>query len=395
MKIAIFTETYLPQTSAVETQVLLLAQSLIRLGHEVLVVSTDVESEECYLEQHTLFGPAKPSDTIYGQTGQRTKLNRLKEFIDDFDPDVIHLFTFCSVGGLGLKYALSHDLPLITTVQSTHDISEGFYGRGVRRLLGKRLCQSTYRKALAFSDLVTSPSQKILRKIRPLCKHRQLTVSPLCVDTEQLREKAPEGEKTEAIRRRLGITGKTGVLFVGTLGKDNGVDTLLDHWAALCKGQNKLHLAIVGTGPQFDELKNKANLLGISTRVTFAGEVPREQIPLCYQVCSAFFSASESDAMKAAPLEAIVSGLPVILPKNSACAELLVDGVNGFAYDPETDIEKILHNFASLSPEKEAAMKKLVARTMGNLTLEEQAKSFLSFYALTQKHHYKTAEKLE
>ena len=40
-------------------------------------------------------------------------------------------------------------------------------------------------------------------------------------------------------------------------------------------------------------------------------------------------------------------------------------------------------------------MKKLVARTMGNLTLEEQAKSFLSFYALTQKHHYKTAEKLE
>ena len=93
MKIAIFTETYLPQTSAVETQVLLLAQSLIRLGHEVLVVSTDVESEECYLEQHTLFGPAKPSDTIYGQTGQRTKLNRLKEFIDDFDPDVIHLFT--------------------------------------------------------------------------------------------------------------------------------------------------------------------------------------------------------------------------------------------------------------------------------------------------------------
>ena len=72
-----------------------------------------------------------------------------------------------------------------------------------------------------------------------------------------------------------------------------------------------------------------------------------------------------------------------------------MDGVNGFAYDSETDIEKILRNFASLSPEKEAAMKKLVARTMGDLTLEEQAKSFLSFYALTQKHHYKTAEKLE
>lgn len=395
MKIAIFTETYLPQTCAVETQVLLLARSLIRMGQEVLVVSTDVESDECYLEQHTLFGPAKPADTIYGQTGQRTKLNRLKDFIDDFDPDIIHLFTFCSVGSLGLKYALSHDLPLITTVQSTHDVSEGFYGKGIRRMIGKRLCESTYRKALAFSDLVTSPSQKILHKIRPLCKHRQLTVSPLCIDTELLRKKETEDSNYAAISRRLGITGKTGVLFVGTIGKDNGVDTLLDRWASVCKNLPKLHLAIVGTGPEYDEMKSKANLLGISSHVTFAGELEREKIPLCYQVCSVFFSASESDAMKAAPLEAIVSGLPVILPKSSACAEVLVEGVNGFTYDAETNLEKILQNFVSIPPEKEAAMKKLVARTMSGLTLEEQTKSFLNYYALTQKHHYKTAEKLE
>lgn len=395
MKIAIFTETYLPQTSAVETQVLLLAQSLIRLGQEVLVVSTDVESEECYLEQHALFAPAKPAKTVYGQTGQRAQLNRLKDFIDDFNPDVIHLFTFCAVGNLGLKYALSHDLPLITTVQSTHDVSEGFYGRGLRRVLNQRLCKNTYQKALAFSDLVTSPSQMILKKVRSLCKHRRQSVSPLCVDTERLRRKEPEGKETETMRRRLGITGKTGILFVGTLGKDNRVDLLLEHWAAICKGESRLHLAIVGSGPQLEELKNKAQLLGISSRVTFAGELPREQIPLCYQVCSAFFGASNSDAMKAAPLEAIVSGLPVILPKDCACAELLVEGVNGFSYDGETDLNKILHKFASLSPEKEAAMKKLVARTVAELTLQEQAKSFCSFYSLTQKHHYKIAEKLE
>lgn len=395
MKIAIFTETYLPQTSAVETQVLLLAQTLIQLGQEVLVVSTDVESDECYLEQHTLFGPAKPTQSIYGQNGKRTKLNLLKDFIDDFDPDVIHLFTFCSVGSLGLKYALSHDLPLITTVQNTHDVNEGFYGKGLRRLWNKKLCQNTYQKALAFSDLVTSPSQKILHKIRPLCKHQQLTVSPLCVDTELFRKRDPQDKDIDSIRRLLGITGKIGVLFVGTLGKDNQVDLLLEYWAKLSKEQNRLHLSIVGTGPELEELKQKANLLGISSRVTFAGDIPREKIHLCYQVCTAFFSASDSNAMKAAPMEAIVSGLPVILPKESVGAELLVEGVNGFSYESAEEVGTILKNFALLSPEKEAAMKKLVARTLETVTLEEQAKSFLQCYTLTQKHHYKKAADLE
>ena len=395
MKIAIFTETYLPQSSAVETQVLLLAQSLLRLGHEVLVVSSDVESDECYLEQNAAFCPAKLAPTIYGQSGKRTKLNQLKRFIQEFDPDVIHLFTFCEIGGLGLKYALAHDLPLLTTVQNTHDISAGFYGRKVTRLLSQKACQSNYRKALAFSDLVTSPSQKILRKIRPLCKHKQMMLSPLCVDTELFRNAVSNGKEADSVRRRLGINGKTGILFVGTLGKDNQIDQLLEHWAKLSKEQSKLHLSIVGGGPELEDLKSRANLLGISSRVTFTGEMTREQIAICYRLCSAFLSASDSDAVKAAPLEAILSGLPVILPKNSAGAELLTEGVNGFTYDEETDIGGILKHFAGLDTEKEELLRKLVSGTLDNLTLEGQAKQFVQCYALSQKHHYKKAADLE
>lgn len=395
MKIAIFTETYLPQSSAVETQVLLLAQSLIRLGHEVLVVSSDVESDECYLEQNAAFCPAKLAPTVYGQSGKRSKLNHLKDFVDEFDPDIIHLFTFCEIGGLGLKYALSHDLPLITTVQNIHDISEGFYGKRLMGLLSKKACQSNYRRALAFSDLVTSPSQKILRKIRPLCKHKQMMTSPLCVDTELFRKAPSLGKEVDSVRRRLGVNGKTGILFVGTLGKDNQVDTLLEQWAKLSKEQIKLHLSIVGSGPELEELKSRANLLGISSRVTFTGEMSREQIAICYRLCSVFFSASDSDAVKAAPIEAILSGLPVIVPKSSATAELLTEGVNGFSYDEETDIIGLLKKFSGLDTEKEALLRKLVAGTMEKLTLEEQTGQFVQCYALSQKHHYKKAADLE
>ena len=122
MKVAIFTETYLPQTSAVETQVFILAKSLKKMGHDVLVVTSDMESDECYSEQDALFCPARPARNVYGQKAKQRKLSRLKERLDEFNPDVIHLFTFWQVGGLGLKYALAHDLPLMTTGPQTEPL---------------------------------------------------------------------------------------------------------------------------------------------------------------------------------------------------------------------------------------------------------------------------------
>ena len=54
MKIAIFCESYLAQTNSVETHVSILASGLKKLGHEVLVVTSDLETEECYEEQGVL-----------------------------------------------------------------------------------------------------------------------------------------------------------------------------------------------------------------------------------------------------------------------------------------------------------------------------------------------------
>ena len=43
MRIALFTETYLPHVNGVVTHVKILREGLIQLGHEVLVVTADAE----------------------------------------------------------------------------------------------------------------------------------------------------------------------------------------------------------------------------------------------------------------------------------------------------------------------------------------------------------------
>ena len=393
MKVAIFTETYLPQTSAVETQVFILAKSLKKMGHDVLVVTSDMESDECYSEQDALFCPARPARNVYGQKAKQRKLSRLKERLDEFNPDVIHLFTFWQVGGLGLKYALAHDLPLMTTVQKILDPQSAFGKRKVLGIADRARYRSTFHKALAFSDHITSPSVKICKRLRPICRNKQIRPIPLFINTELFtREAVFEEKKREAMRRRLGLGGKTGILSVGGLTRENRTETLLENWV---KTGSKLQLVLVGSGPELENLRSKANLLGIASRVSFAGVIPHEEMNLCYHLCTAFVSAGVSDSMKAAPLEAIACGLPAILPKESPDAGLITEGVNGFLYANSVAFLDIVKNFEALDPEKELMMKKLVGRTVETMSIENQAKAFLKSYVITQKQHYKQAEELE
>ena len=57
-------------------------------------------------------------------------------------------------------------------------------------------------------------------------------------------------------------------------------------------------------------------------------------------MCKAFVSASDSITMEAAPIEAIASGLPVILRPASANADLIISGVNEVLRQVETETEE-------------------------------------------------------
>ena len=54
MKIALFLEAYLSQANASATHVSLLAEGLVKRGHEVLSGTTDPETDECYEQDGSL-----------------------------------------------------------------------------------------------------------------------------------------------------------------------------------------------------------------------------------------------------------------------------------------------------------------------------------------------------
>ncbi len=91
--------------------------------------------------------------------------------------------------------------------------------------------------------------------------------------------------------------------------------------------------------------------------------------------------------MEAAPIEAIASGLPVVLNPSCANADLIIRGVNGFSYETPDELGDIVKKLAQLDADGEQLMRKLVSKTAASLTDLNQAKALVSCYEMALGRH--------
>ncbi len=388
MKIAIFCESYLSQSNSVETHVSILANGLKKLGHEVLVVTSDLEAEECYEEQGVLLCPAKISGSVYGQSARKSKLAFMKERLEEFVPEIVHLITFEEIGTAGLEYALRLDLPIAATVLDLTNALNGFEGNRAVNMLTKSYCRSALKKVISFADVVAAVSPKIIDTMNTLGVGCKLTPIPLCINSALFRPDGAGTTQVAAMKKRLGLENKTGVITVSNLNQLEDTERLLDQWAEVISPNDRLQLVIVGSGKALTELGSKAQLLGISAQVTFAGQIPHEEISLCYCACSAYVSASQSNLIKTSVCEAIACGLPAILQRGSASCDVVTEGVNGFLYDHPQRMAELLKKLTKLDEKTDATMRRLVSKTAVNLTPENLAKAAVSCYKKAKDEHY-------
>jgi glycosyltransferase involved in cell wall biosynthesis len=96
-------------------------------------------------------------------------------------------------------------------------------------------------------------------------------------------------------------------------------------------------LAVVGDGPMRGELEE--NLAGTST--VFTGYLEGEELARAYAAADIFVFPSASDTFGNVVLEAMASGLPVIAPRAGGPVDHVVDGENGFLFDPG-DLEEMV-----------------------------------------------------
>lgn len=390
MKIAVFTDSNINQQTTVATHISILKSGLQKLGHEVMIVTCDLEVDTRYTQGQTVFFPSKISNNVYGQSAKAMKLFGLTRLIDTFAPDVVHIETYGKMGMAGLQYARKRNLPLLATLHSLHDVVSGyevnpFFDKFIRRRNEYRL-----KKVLNHCDIVTSASRKNAGIIKNLGLKFRVRIIPFCVDISMFKPLYSIDSGVGAIRQDLAIPeGNSVIIFSGRLNPDDNVDKLLEDWSKAIDENDQLQLLIIGSGREAAALAEKAKQLGISDQVTFTGEMPRDELTMCFAMCKAFVSACTSATLKSSPLEAIACGVPAILKINSANADILINGVNGFTYNQPEELGEIIHKLAKIDSDGEVLMKKLVSKTAANLTDINQAQALLSCYELAKEKHEK------
>ncbi|MBM7782537.1 glycosyltransferase family 4 protein [Arthrobacter tumbae] len=133
-------------------------------------------------------------------------------------------------------------------------------------------------------------------------------------------------------------------VFVGTVSslvEYEGLDVLLRAIAMLAGEHPGLQCLIVGDGVAASALRQLAGELGITSRVTFTGRVPRKHAHLYHQALDIFVVPRRDLAVTRAvtplkPVEAMASARPVVASNLPALNEIVEDSVTGTLVVPDS-----------------------------------------------------------
>ncbi len=139
------------------------------------------------------------------------------------------------------------------------------------------------------------------------------------------------------------------LLYIGNLIPLKNVDVIIK---ALSLLPEYYILKIVGDGPYRKQLEELVKSLGIEGRVEFVGRVPHNLISRYLAKSHALILVSSSEGRPNVVLEALASGLPVIVSDIPGNRELVEDGKNGIIV-PLNSPEHLSKSIQSLFEEQE------------------------------------------
>ncbi len=234
--------------------------------------------------------------------------------------DVVHAF-FGIPGGviadrLGLPYLVSLRGSDVPGYSRRYRVADA--------LLFGRLSRRVWRHSCA----VVANSSGLRTLAQRTAPNQQIDVVPNGVDTDffspMVAASTNDSEPSNGSVFRMNETTAKPLrlLYVGRLIPRKGLPVLLD----AVGGLEHVSLTIVGTGPE--EAMLRQTTIEKSIPVSFQGEVAHEALPEIYRSHDAFVLPSRNEGMSNTLLEAMASGLPVVVTNVGGTAELVNE--NGF-----------------------------------------------------------------
>lgn len=259
---------------------------------------------------------------------------RLAAAAREFKPDVLYeRYNLYLLAGLMLRKR--RGTPMLLEVNAPLAAERAGLGQLKLPGLGRRCEAALWRGA----DAVLPVTAVLAQHVRQARTAGQVHVIPNGADLSR----RPDAQVAAETRRRLGLASDDVVLgFVGFVRAWHGVGWALD---ALPRLPAKTHLVIVGDGPALPELQQRAEALGLASRVHLVGRVTHHEVPAYMQTFDVGLqTAAPAYASPLKLFEYMGLGRAVIAPDQPNIREVLQDGANALLFTPgsETSFQEAL-----------------------------------------------------
>lgn len=239
-------------------------------------------------------------------------------------PDVVHAHTPFLLGLSGRRCARSLDVPLVASYHTPTAEYADYIADGVLSRVFERIARGNERRFMNSADTVIVPSRPARQHLRSVGIRTPIEIVPNGVDLERFRP-----VDTTAFRERHDLPDGPLVGYTGRHGYEKNLGEILDAADGL-----SAPVVFAGDGPHRAELEARAD--GIDADIRFLGFLDREELPAFYSILDVFAFPSPVETQGLVALEATACGTPVVGANAGALAETVVDGENGYTYDPGT-----------------------------------------------------------
>ena len=380
MKIAIFTDTYLPDRNGISASIDHFTKLMADDGHEIMVFCPkngrfrDKKYPGISVKRYLSITAPSYKDMKLALPFIWTAIHDLK----DFSPDVVHIQTPLGIGWVGIWASKILKLKSIQTYHTyipdfmryvnpktllgLNKIAEYISGAKIKRSISKAETaktdpstdeeyESMLRRVLnqfvKDKDIDDKRTKKVSTKFndrfsrdytRMVYNRADLVLTPSRAMKNVLKQqgvKSPidvmsNGIDFDFFKKKTSYEIKNRIVYIGRLGYEKSVDQVVRAFEHALKTNPEIILEIYGDGPAKVSLVNLSRELGIHKKIKFHGSYDINKLAKKLHEFDFLITASAIETQGIVILEAMSSGLPVLGVDKLAVPEVVHHRKNGY-----------------------------------------------------------------
>ncbi len=328
LRIAMFTNNYLPFIGGVPISIERLRKGLETLGDAALIVCPRYRDQPVH-ESNVV---RVPSLLAMGENREFRLANiflaRIRKRLTAFKPDIIHVHHPFWLGSLGIFIARRLKVPTVYTYHTRLEHYAHFVplpGNLFRNLISHELIRRFANKC----DGVIVPTYSTEEYLRMIGVKSATFVQPTGIEYQRFQE--VDDDDVRKLRENLSISDEIVFVSVSRLSTEKNIDFMIDAIDELRRRSDRpFRFLMIGEGHQHQRLQQRIDELGLQKHFTLVGSIPPDQMATWYHLGDVFLFASKSETQGMVILEAMAAGLPVVAVRSSGIDDVVRHGFNGF-----------------------------------------------------------------